>query len=157
MSYSITKKNVPRQQALVQRKKASAGPEMSQAIGEALGAVFAHAHTEGMAITGRPFARYLEVGPGPMTFEPGVFVSSPADDDEEGDGVRLVTIPGGEVAATLHRGPYDELHQAYAAIEAWMKSERLLPGGAPWEVYLTDPTEVEDPGEWETEVYWPVA
>jgi effector-binding domain-containing protein len=61
------------------------------------------------------------------------------------------------VVSTLHRGPYDTLHEAYAAIEEWMKGEDLTPAGPPWEVYITDPTAVQDPTEWETEVYWPVA
>lgn len=159
MSYSISRKDMPPQQALVQRKKASTSPEMSKAIGDALQAVFAHAHTAGAPISGRPFARYLDMGPGPMTFEVGVFVSDDGDSNESGepDGVEVVSIPGGAAATTLHRGPYEKLHEAYAALQEWIEDEDLKPAGPPWEVYVTDPTTVENPAEWETEVYWPVA
>lgn len=161
MPYSITRREVAPRVALVQRKRATSGPEMSRAIGDALGAVFAHAQQHGIQPSGRPFARYLDTGPGAMTLEPGVFVSAPAGmtgaDDDEVDDVRLVTIPGGPVATTLHRGPYETLHEAYAALEAWVKEQGLSPAGPPWEVYITDPTQVEDPSEWETEVNWPVA
>lgn len=159
MSYSIDRKDVPSQQALVQRRKASAGPEMSKAIGEALQAVFAYAHSTGAPISGRPFARYLDMGPGPMTFEVGVFVSPDGEVSGAGesDGVETVSMQGGAVAATLHRGPYETLHEAYAALQEWMTGEGLKPAGPPWEVYVTDPTTVENPAEWETEVYWPVA
>lgn len=159
MSYSIDRKDVPSQQALVQRRKATTGPEMSKAIGEALQAVFAYAHSTGAPISGRPFARYLDMGPGPMTFEVGVFVSGDARPSESGapDGVEAVSISGGQVVATVHHGPYEKLHEAYAALQERMERESLKPAGPPWEVYVTDPTTVENPAKWETEVYWPVA
>ena len=159
MTYSISKQSVSEQTVLVQRKKASQGPEISQAIGEALGAVFAYAHQYGLAITGRPFARYLDVNPGSMTFEPGVAIAPPADtvaEPSDPAAVRVDTLPGGHAAVTMHRGPYDKLGEAYAALQKWIETEGLSAGGPPWEIYITDPTEVENPEDWETEVYWPV-
>jgi len=161
MTYSISKQAISEQPVLVQLKKASQGPEISKAIGEGLGAVFAHAHQHGLAIAGRPFARYLAVDPGSMTFEAGVAIAPPADAPaghapSDPNAVRIDALPGGFAAVTLHRGPYDRLHAAYAALERWIESEGLTVSGAPWEVYITDPTEVENPAEWETQVFWPV-
>ena len=162
MAYEISKQPTSEQTVLVQRKKASQGPEISKAIGDALGAVFAYAHQNGLAIAGRPFARYLDVNPGSMTFEPGVAIAPPSGSSAAGgpsdpDAVRIDTLPGGFAAATLHRGPYDRLGEAYAALEKWIEAEGLTANGPPWEVYITDPTEVENPEDWETQVYWPVA
>jgi AraC family transcriptional regulator len=161
MAYSITKQTLEPQAVLVQRRRVSQGPEIAKAIGEALGAIFAHAQQNGIALAGQPFTRYPEVGPGMMTIEPGMRVSSgetgpPAPGGEVGE-IRADELPGGSVATTLHRGPYDQLHQAYAALEQWMEGEGVRPAAAPWEVYVTDPAEVADPEEWETEVFWPVA
>lgn len=66
------------------------------------------------------------------------------------------TLPGGEVAATWHAGPYDTLAAAYGALEAWMEEQDRKPAGAPWEVYRTDPGETPDPAAWKTEVLWPI-
>lgn len=163
MPYSISRKSVTEQPVLVQRKRAGQGPEISKAISEGLGAIFAYAQEHGIAVTGQPFARYLDVGPGSTTLEPGVPVAVPeggagsegAPDDA--GSVRIDALPGGTAAFTVHQGPYDTLHEAYAALESWMKDESLSPAGAPWEVYVTDPTQVESPEDWKTEVYWPVA
>lgn len=159
MTYSIEKKDVDAQPVLVEQRRVSQGPEISQAIGEVLGNVFAYAQQHGIALTGQPFTRYPEIGPGRMTIEPGMRVASGDAPSSEGgdDGVRADTLPGGAIACTIHRGPYDKLHEAYAALEKWIEGEGLKPAGAPWEIYITDPTEVEDPEEWQTEVCWPVA
>ena len=37
-----------------------------------------------------------------------------------------------------------------------MESQGLASAGAPWESYITDPTEHPDPKDWKTEVCWPV-
>jgi AraC family transcriptional regulator len=47
------------------------------------------------------------------------------------------------------------LHEAHAAIEAWLGAHALKPAGDPWEVYVTDPGEVPNPAEWQTLVVWP--
>jgi AraC family transcriptional regulator len=70
--------------------------------------------------------------------------------------VRGDVLPGGTVAYTLHSGPYEELRGAYAAIESWMEEQGLTAAGAPWESYITDPTEHPNPADWKTEVFWPV-
>jgi AraC family transcriptional regulator len=53
-------------------------------------------------------------------------------------------------------GPYETLHETHAAVERWIEANGGKVAGAPWEVYLTDPGEVPDPAEWQTEIVWPV-
>jgi AraC family transcriptional regulator len=71
--------------------------------------------------------------------------------------IRSDTLPGGLAAMTTHCGPYEQLRDAYAALEHWMETEGLKPAGAPWESYVTDPAEHPDPKDWRTEVFWPIA
>ena len=52
---------------------------------------------------------------------------------------------------------YDTLSEAYAALETWMSANGLKPAGDAWEVYLTDPGEVPDQADWQTEINWPVS
>ena len=161
MSYSIEKRMLSPQPVLVVRKRVKRS-EIATTIAEVLPRVFGYAQQHGMALTGVPFTRYVEAGPGLMTIEPGMRVAvpegvaqrpDPAADSEE---VRAEMLPGGPAALTTHIGPYDRLPDAYAALEEWIKAQGLTPAGAPWESYITDPGEYPDPKDWKTEVYWPV-
>jgi len=156
MSYSITKKAIPPQSVLVTTRRV--GPaEIAKAFGDGVSRVFAHAQQHGLAVTGRPFARYTDMSDGLMTIEPGMCLATEAAPTEAGeDGVRIDGLPGGEVAMTVHMGPYEGLGQAYNAIQAWMGENGLAPAGAPWEVYVTDPMATPNTTDWRTEVYWPV-
>ena len=60
-------------------------------------------------------------------------------------------------ATTIHTGSYDQLQDAYGAIQQWIEAEGLVADGAPWESYVTDPAEHPDPRDWKTEVFWPLA
>jgi AraC family transcriptional regulator len=75
----------------------------------------------------------------------------------EGEGdVLAETLPGGLTTVTIHSGPYDQLPDAYAALEEWIVANGFQRGGAPWEAYLNDPGDYPDPRDWKTEVYWPL-
>ena len=66
------------------------------------------------------------------------------------------SFPGGRVARTLHVGPYDELGMAYREIEQWMEKGGYRTSAPPYDIYLNDPHEIEDPADYLTEVTWPV-
>ena len=157
MTYSVVKQVIAPQPVLVVRRTVKRS-EIAATIGEVLPRVFQYAQQNGIALTGPPFARYVEVGPGLLTIEPGMRaaisgqIPGPAGAEVVGD-----TLPGGPMAVTMHVGPYDKLHDAYVAIEEWMKAEGLSGGGAPWESYVTDPADFPDPTDWKTEVFWPLA
>jgi effector-binding domain-containing protein len=82
----------------------------------------------------------------PMTVDFGVEVLGPFDATGE---VVPVRTPAGEVATAVHLGPYDELDDAHAAIEAWRTSEGRTFAGMSWEIY-GDPT--PDPAQTRTTV-----
>jgi effector-binding domain-containing protein len=65
--------------------------------------------------------------------------------DGVGD-VRCVETPSGEVAQTVHFGPYDRLGEAHAAIHLWCKTNQRRIGAASWEIYghwNNDPDKLE--------------
>ena len=154
MPYSITKKELAPQPVLIVRRRVKRS-EIAATIGEALPHIFIYAQQNGIALAGLPFTRYVEMGPGLVTMEPGMRVTGqlPAG---QGD-VLAATLPGGPAATTVHAGPYDKLSDAYAAIEYWMETEGLVAAGAPWECYLNDPSDDPDPQDWKTEIFWPLA
>lgn len=61
------------------------------------------------------------------------------------------TLPGGVVAVTTHRGPYERLGAAHRAVCDWCAAESRALAGPRWEIYGHWH---DDPNELETEVYY---
>lgn len=156
MNYSISKTRLEPQTVLVVRRSIKRS-EIAATIAEVLNKVFLASQKNGVALAGPPFMRCLNAGPGLMTVEPGMKVAGPAANVDLGREVLWETLPGGEAATTVHMGKYEDLPEAYAALEQWMQTEGLKIGGAPWEVYVTDPGDYPDPKDWKTEIFWPLA
>lgn len=66
------------------------------------------------------------------TVDFGVVAARPFD--REGD-VQCFETPAGEVARTVHVGPYDRLSDAHNAIHAWCASNNQNIAQASWETY----------------------
>jgi len=150
---SIERQELQPQHALIVRRRV-ARSEIAATIAESLGKTFPYALQNGLAIAGRPFVRYSDVGPGLMTMETGTPLATPAPG--AGD-IEAITLPGGPAAVAVHMGPYDKLQDTYAAMERWMQQQGVRAAGAPWESYITDPAEHPDPANWRTDVFWPIS
>jgi len=155
--YTVSKREIAAQPVLITSRRVKRS-EIAATIAESLGRIFTHAQQHGIALTGLPFTRYTDMGPGLITLEPGMRIASGSVTPASHDGSEVVveTLPGGSVATTLHSGPYEGLPDAYAAIQQWVEAEGLTAAGPPWEAYVNDPSEHADPAEWKTEVFWPL-
>ena len=151
----VAVKDLPATHALVMRRRITRD-EIAATLGSMLPAVFAHAQRHGLALAGPPFARYPEIGMGSMVMEAGFAIASAADGDPDA-GIEPLTIPAGEAAVAIHRGPYDGLPRTFEAMESRVRDEGRSVGGPPMEIYLTDPGEHPDLETWETEVVLPLA
>ncbi|HEX3787445.1 MAG TPA: GyrI-like domain-containing protein [Pseudonocardiaceae bacterium] len=60
-------------------------------------------------------------------------------------------LPAGEVATTVHRGPYEQLRTTHAAVVRACDENDWRRAGPRWEIYRDWQ---EDPAELETEVYY---
>jgi len=154
VSVDIAVKDLPVLHALVMRKRI-ARDEIAETLAAMLPALFTHAQQHGIAMAGPPFARYPEFGMGSLVMEGGVSTTEPADGVPDA-GIEALTIPAGQAAVAIHRGPYETLSETYQAIEAWIQAEGRTVAGPPWETYLTDPGEHPDPATWETEIVQPI-
>lgn len=152
MPYEVKKTTRTETPFLFMRKQVKQ-EAIAEALGEMLPSVFQYATAQGIAFAGAPTARYLSFGPGLVTLEAGMPIAGLANGEGE---IEVGALAAGDVATTVHKGPYDQLDQAHEAIQHWMNENHEKADGAPWEVYLTDPGEVPDPAEWLTEVNWPL-
>ncbi|MFB9326543.1 MerR family transcriptional regulator [Paenibacillus aurantiacus] len=74
--------------------------------------------------------------------------------EESVSGTRV--LPGGLSARAILNGAYPELRGVYARLREWIEQEGYVVADAPYEVYRTDPAQVEDPEASVTEVYFPI-
>lgn len=72
----------------------------------------------------------------------------------EGGRVRVYTLPGGTVASTIHRGPWEGMSAAYMALMAWLQESGYAPCGPSRELYLH---QAPTPDAHVTEIQIPVA
>nr|WP_227161301.1 MerR family transcriptional regulator [Enterocloster citroniae] len=59
-------------------------------------------------------------------------------------------------AATVHKGAYSGLPDAYGAIVSWINANGYRPDGMPYEIYVKNHFHNLPPEEWETEIFFPV-
>ncbi|MEO1062073.1 MAG: MerR family transcriptional regulator [Actinomycetota bacterium] len=72
--------------------------------------------------------------------------------------VELIEIPARRVAVLVHAGGYDDVDVTYGVLGAWVV-EHAEPDLEAWirELYLVSPGESSDPGDFRTEICWPLA
>ena len=126
--------------------------KLAEVIGPMLGEIMGAVHPSGITPTGMPFARYHEVQGQEVDLECGIPLSAAIETTGR---VVANELPGGKVATVTHVGPYVRLKETWAGIMGWVQSQELTPNGPPWEVYIDDPTKVEE-SNLRTVIYVPV-
>jgi effector-binding domain-containing protein len=126
---------------------------LSPDIGAAMGEVYEKVTQAEICPSGPPRVVYHEITDDEWTVEACIPVTGV---EKAPQGLTLRKFDGGKMASTLHVGPYHELGMVYREIEVWIEKQNLKSAGAPFDVYLNDPSEVKDPTKFETEILWPV-
>ena len=75
---------------------------------------------------------YRERADGVVDVEVGVELRVPCELTGE---VVASTLPAGRIATVEHRGPYDRMHEAYEAFDAWLAADGTPKPSTHWEVY----------------------
>jgi effector-binding domain-containing protein len=126
--------------------------ELPPWLGKAYAAVADLLTAQRAGPAGPPFARFHTLGGGRFKVEAGF----PATRPIEGDGdVQPSELPGGQVAVTMHVGPYEQMEPGYAALASWVGEHGGELAGDAWEVYFSDPSTEPDPATWRTEIVQP--
>jgi effector-binding domain-containing protein len=119
--------------------------QVGQAWKPALDQVWAALRADGTLQPGHNFFLYHHPGRrgAPMDVDFGVTVSRGF---EPRGNVRCIETPTGEIAWTLHVGPYAGMPAAHEAIHAWCAANGRRTGSASWEIYgdwNEDPAKLE--------------
>ena len=130
---------------------------VADVLAELLPAVFQYVMEQGLPMAGPPYVRYMEQSAAFLAVQAGIPLTEPPKPPEPERNIEVGELPGGPAVTVIHQGPYESLADGYMALDRWMADNDRSPAGPPWEVYLTDPGEVPDPKDWQTEILWPIS
>ena len=128
--------------------------DVGRALGDILPAIFGHLASQGIKPDYPPFARFHGGTPGDWDMEAGLGVPAPITSAGR---IQASTLPAVRAAVVWHTGPYDQLPAAWMKLRDEADAKGLRSAGGPWEVYWSDPQEVQDPRELRTELVYPIA
>jgi effector-binding domain-containing protein len=89
---------------------------------------------------------------GTADVEVAIPISKNIDETED---MKIYDLPGGKMAKVVHKGPYNEMDQAYEQLFKWIEQNKKSITGPAREVYLNDPNEVGVENTL-TEIYAPI-
>jgi effector-binding domain-containing protein len=111
----------------------------------------------GLKTTGSPLAWYTKQKP-PYFFEAGMQVNKKGT--KAMPGVQLRELGAGKVVLAHFYGPYNLLPQGYDAMKEWIKDNKKIASGMPYEIYVTDPVDKNgkpvDPYKVQTDIVFPI-
>lgn len=127
---------------------------IGESVSTAFSRIFRHLARERTQPAGPPF---LIASP-PSGNRMHILVAVPTGTavNESGD-LRPGRLAGGRAAVSAHRGPYEQLTPRYDELRAWLTTRGHVAAGPPREVYLNGPADVSGPGDYLTELVWPIA
>lgn len=146
MQYEIEIHSVPTRHLAVvrsRRKRSELGGNLIPLLDRA----YIQVHAGKIIQSGQNVFVYKDNTKERVTVEVGVEVAGPFEDVED---VVYSSTPSGEVASTLHVGPYSDLGSAYDALTQWCQEHHRAQMNVYWEVYGDWE---EDPAKLQTEVF----
>ena len=130
-------------------------------IAELLPKIYEYAGSKGAQFTGPPVFLCHEAGAeeameADKNGTANVEVVAPIGEKiPETDEITCYTLPGGKMAKTIHKGPYEDCGPTYEKLFKWLVENGKKVTGPTREAYLNDPREVA-PKEILTEIYAPI-
>lgn len=149
----IVEINIEGSQPVIAYRDSAMMNEMEQKIGKAMEMLYSYTGKHKIMIADAPRIRWHSFNPeGYSTFETVLVLTEthPGNDMIRPDN----TYEGKAIMAT-HIGPYEKSQAAWHALEKYYNENNLEMNGAPFEVYVNSPKEVDE-SELITQIYFPV-
>ena len=127
--------------------------EIQTVMGPAFAELFSVLAAQGIAPAGPTLTLHTKLDPDWFEFEAAVAVATPVAPSGRVVSSRL---PAGPVASCIHRGPYQELHEAWMAFKGWLSEQPVQQLPFIWEVYRVGPGQTPDPAAWESDLVQPL-
>lgn len=110
-----------------------------------------------LKITGKPMAWYKKLK-APYFFEAAMPVNKKGA--KAVAGVQVRDLAAGKVVVAHFYGPYELLPVGYDAVKEYMKDNKKIAAGSPYEIYVTDPIDKDgkpvDPYKIQTDIVFPI-
>jgi effector-binding domain-containing protein len=154
MPYDVLIKQVPAQPVAsltVHTSLGNVGNDIPSGFATVIGAMTA----AGVPPIGAPFLIYHDVIDEQTDGDIEICIPVPPAERAARDDIEWKEISGGTMAATTHRGPYDEVTPAYHAVTGWIHDHGHQITAPPREIYLNDPRTVA-PDDLLTEIQFPI-
>ena len=148
----------PRRMVIFAKDSARAYERIGMKLGKIYGTKLAETiKKNNLKMTGAPLAWY-KTTKAPFYFEAGLQINKkPA---RLVPGVQYREMAVGKIVLAHFYGPYDQMSQGYDAIKEWMKDNKKIAAGAPYEIYVTDPIDKKgkpvDPYKVQTDIVFPI-
>lgn len=104
--------------------------------------------------TGMPLAIYTQMSEDSIEMICGIPVAEGTTEDH--DEIMLQKLEAGKAVRAVHTGDYKNLPTTYDNVNEFIANNNLKGTGLPYEIYVTDPTQVSDTSQWVTHVFYPV-
>lgn len=128
--------------------------DMPSELSAKMNSVYQYAREHGAEVIGQPFVRHSTLNTNLRTFQAGIPIRIAIEGSET---IKSITLPGGQVATTMHVGPHDSLDVGHRTLHSWVRDNDFKLVGGPWEVYLSDPMLEPDPSQHKTELFQAVS
>lgn len=133
------------------RRRASV-EALSGVLGQAYGAIGAYLGELGEQPAGAPFTAYYNMDMQDLDLAIGFPVGRTLPGRGE---IESTEMPEGEYASVLHKGAYNQVSGAYAALDEFIRRQGRIPSGVAYEFYLNSPYETAE-SELKTQVVFPL-
>lgn|GEM_PF-961254 len=128
--------------------------EMNNVHGKIYSQINRYMDENGIAINSSPLVIYHFWSDTLTDIEAGIPIADSVEVIDEK--IKLNKIDSGKVITAIHFGAYDRIPETYFGINEWMRKNKAVVKGPPWEVYITDPAKESNPDKWQTAIYFPI-
>ncbi|MDP3046637.1 MAG: GyrI-like domain-containing protein [Chloroflexota bacterium] len=141
MSYLCEITSQPAQPTLSVRTRAAV-QDLPATMGRCFGEIVTYVTTLGGQLVGPAYAAHFNMDMADLDAEIGFGLAGPLPGQGE---IAATWLPGGQVASTVHEGPYDGVGPAYEALTAYVQAQGRQPTGVAYEYYLNDSSQLNEP------------